>query len=237
MIIAISAKALGGKTTLIDGLRAIVRKKALTQELNFADALKRVVLYAFVPNDWNLSVKKLSDQDVKLRKTPSGKTIRQLLQAVGTEMFRGVEPDIWTRLYEQAYVSAPNVDLTFTADLRFPNELKKVHELGGIVIRLLRDPNQGAVKHESETALDFITEATCQGYSKTDSWWTVLRRSIQYIMKGDFTHYWKFKAWNGEKFDFVVENSKHTIEQTNKVVSKLLCVHNSDWRRVFRCYK
>jgi len=233
MIIAISAKALGGKTTLIVGLITAAKNKMIIQELNFADALKYIVLYTFVPENWKLTVKDLSDQEVKLRKTPSGKTIRQLLQIVGTNQFRILEFDIWTRLYKQRYFTLPTNDLTFTADLRFPNELKTIHDLGGIAIRLLRDPNCGSCKHESEVALDFVTEATWNQYDKLDSWYTVLCRSFKRAFKGDFTHYWKFKNWNGEKFDFIVDNSAHTIEQTNVFVLTMLKNHFPKLSEVF----
>jgi hypothetical protein len=225
MIIAISAKAGGGKTTLINGLKEQVCDQEKVHELNFADALKQVVLFAFIPNKWNLTIPDLADQNTKLLITPSGKTIRQLLQLIGTNQFRKLETNIWTRLYRQAYDLLSPDTWTFTADLRFPNELKTIHDLGGIVIRLLRDPNQTPCKHESEIALDFTTEATLHQYNKSDSRWTVFYRTCQKAMKGDFTHYWKFKQWNGEKFDFLIDNRTHTIEQTNLMVVKLLQTH------------
>jgi len=227
MILAISAKAAGGKTTLINGLRSQITGTDI-YELNFADALKSLVLFAFIPKEWNLNLSDLADQDIKLRKTPSGKTIRQLLQIIGTDQFRKLEAGIWIRLYKQTYnslsknLAMPKYPLTFTADLRFPDELKTIHELGGIAIRLLRNPNQNACKHESETALDFTTEATEYQYNKLDSWWTIGCRVIKKVFTGDFTHYWKFKRWNGEKFDLLIDNRDHTIEQTTVMVMNLL---------------
>jgi len=48
--------------------------------------------------------------------------------------------------------------IIITADVRFPNEVKCIQELGGHVIRLLRNPHDD--QHESETALDVIQSKT-----------------------------------------------------------------------------
>jgi hypothetical protein len=50
--------------------------------------------------------------------------------------------------------TAAGIDIGVVADIRKPEQVQAVHDLGGKVIRLLRDPYEGADRHISETALD-----------------------------------------------------------------------------------
>lgn len=84
-----------------------------------------------------------------------------LLQALGTDVFRRLDPDVWVRcLYWKIAEDRPRVAVL--PDMRFPNEMQMVKDLGGTTVRVVRlnedmsvyqapdrDPN-----HASETALD-----------------------------------------------------------------------------------
>lgn len=80
-------------------------------------------------------------------------TVRQVLQFVGTDLFRSqLDPDIWVNsVFNQPW--APN-DLILVADARFPNEAKIAKERGLLI--KIENPRQdkGADTHVSETALD-----------------------------------------------------------------------------------
>ena len=80
---------------------------------------------------------------------------REIMQLVGTEIFRAVDHAIWTwawtrRVHDHALVACP--------DMRFPNEFSEISMNGGWCIQVLRpnyrsDTRTGTM-HVSETALD-----------------------------------------------------------------------------------
>ena len=79
-------------------------------------------------------------------------TGRDVMQYVGTEIFRKMYGNVWSESTMRAiknYSSAVSV----ITDCRFPNEVEAVHKYGGKVIRLTRNPFPEE-SHDSETALD-----------------------------------------------------------------------------------
>ena len=95
-------------------------------------------------------------------------TPRLLLQTIGTEIVRTINPDIWVnslfKTYEKynyaesisgtekvtALFKFPNWIIT---DVRFPNEVKAIKEKDGIIIRINRESAYNS-NHSSEIALD-----------------------------------------------------------------------------------
>lgn len=87
-----------------------------------------------------------------------GVTVRHLLQTLGTEWGRRcVHPELWTRAWSSAATLALNGGTSVVVDdMRFPNELQAVQDLGGLTVRvvrpgLIRGPE---ASHESEGGLD-----------------------------------------------------------------------------------
>jgi hypothetical protein len=78
-------------------------------------------------------------------------TARQVMQFVGTEIFRKIKTDVWSGATIKK-ISQDNMDIAVIADCRFPNEVKSVKNAGGYVIKLTRNPYNS--NHESEIALD-----------------------------------------------------------------------------------
>lgn len=83
----------------------------------------------------------------------SGKmTIREVLQVIGTDIFRA-------RVYDRIWVEAPfrrqwaDNQIVILPDCRFPNEVEAIEKFGGLVIRVER-ASQINDTHPSETALD-----------------------------------------------------------------------------------
>ena len=83
---------------------------------------------------------------------PGPMTGREVLQFVGTEIFRRMSTNIWANATVNKILSE-QPELAIITDCRFPNEVEAVQAAGGKVIRLLRDNGKGD-KHLSETALD-----------------------------------------------------------------------------------
>ena len=91
-------------------------------------------------------------------------TPRLLLQTIGTDIVRTINPDIWVNSLMNDYISYadaingtskikklyPNWCIT---DVRFPNEVKAIKKKDGIVIRINRESAYNST-HSSETALD-----------------------------------------------------------------------------------
>lgn len=159
-IIAFSGKKHSGKTSALNYVA-----KMLVNDVhihNFADALKIIVARTFIPADeipdktgavdWIDAHKDYHIEAVNM-------DVRQMLQFLGTDMFRAMWGDVWLNAFlhrlPEKYDTKKGVILV--GDMRFPNEAELIHALGGKIIRLTRDPNNGADTHASETALDDYT--------------------------------------------------------------------------------
>lgn len=84
-----------------------------------------------------------------------GLTTRKLMQTLGTEWGRNtVDPDLWTKIM-LARLAQARVDgyAVIIDDVRFQNEVKLIHSLGGKVVRIHRTGLTGplADAHVSET--------------------------------------------------------------------------------------
>lgn len=83
---------------------------------------------------------------------PKFMTVREILQFVGTDLFRNqLDPDIWVEsVFRQPWAED---DIVIIADARFPNEADFALE-HGILIGINRDTGIVSDGHKSETALD-----------------------------------------------------------------------------------
>jgi hypothetical protein len=83
---------------------------------------------------------------------PSGyMTARQVMQFVGTDMFRKMKTDVWVRSTINKILNE-QPEVAIITDCRFPNEVESIKNMGGSVIRLTRNPFNS--DHTSETILD-----------------------------------------------------------------------------------
>ena len=79
-------------------------------------------------------------------------TVREVLQYVGTDMFRGLDPTIWVNACINQ-IKKEQPELALVSDVRFENEVKAIQEEGGYVIGLTRSPFKKPNKdHVSEPA-------------------------------------------------------------------------------------
>ena len=197
MLIGISAKKQGGKTVASQVIQGHFPGRVDIK--CFADPLKKIVLQCFVPHELHYGLLDLIEDKVKNEIMPCGKSIRELLQIVGTDWFRNTDPEVWVRAMDNSI----NQDiLTVIPDVRFPNEVKFVQDRGGIVVRLLRSPYGNADLHMSETALDSMTERTIKG---DEIWYE-----------------------NEVRFDEVIDNRELTISQDGRCLIEVLQQHNMD---------
>ncbi len=78
-------------------------------------------------------------------------TARQVMEFVGTGIFRQIKRDVWSAATIHK-IKSENIDIALVADCRFPNEVEAIQNSGGLVIRLTKDPFKS--NSESESALD-----------------------------------------------------------------------------------
>ena len=82
----------------------------------------------------------------------SDMTAREVLQYVGTNIFRRMNDNIWADATIRL-INQEDTELAIITDCRFPNEVDVVQKAGGKVIKFTRNPYPND-NHISETALD-----------------------------------------------------------------------------------
>jgi hypothetical protein len=199
-VFGVSAKKQGGKSTFLGMLGP---KMGDVQVIRMADELKRTVINCFTPWEWKLTIEDLESDETKNRMLPCGRTIRQVLQVVGTDWFRSLWEDCWINAWKRR-VSETDADVVLVPDVRFPNELRAVQEMGGFVIRLMRAPFGDQDQHESETALDQV---------EYDSLY-VMDDSVGCSMLN---------------FDYVYDNRDKTLEDTRVWMNDTFLPHLREW--------
>jgi hypothetical protein len=83
-----------------------------------------------------------------------------LLQALGTDVFRALDEDIWVKCLE-ARVQESDADVILVTDVRFKNEARWITSQGGVLVRVDRIMEDGSTyvapdrdpNHRSETEL------------------------------------------------------------------------------------
>lgn len=78
--------------------------------------------------------------------------VRVLLQRLGTDAIRAIDPDFWVRAAMDRI--AKHDGYAVVTDVRFPNEADAIRSAGGLLVRLTRPSAASLDSHASETALD-----------------------------------------------------------------------------------
>jgi len=161
LIIGISGKKGSGKDLLFDELNKLFIEDGLTslKKLKFAEPIKQMCSI--------LSEQPLENfYDREKYKEPSGINDwnnRELMQKIGTEIFRNFDNDFWVNLCDTKIEKTEKyVAIT---DLRFKNELellKDKHREKSFVIRIKSFPTDTLLddNHQSELDLDDVPGST-----------------------------------------------------------------------------
>ena len=221
-IIGVSAKKQGGKSTFVNILKT---QLPCWKVLRFADKLKEIVIDCFVPPEWHWRIDDLDSDEKKNIVLPCGKTVRQMLQLVGTDWFRHTYGDCWINAYGKSLKSAlyplkpeqTHVPVVLTPDVRFPNELRYIQEHGGKVVRLTRAPSDD--QHESETALDPAMWATLLRWDLNTNYLRAIKPEVlesvsEQSIRDMHAKWLKYPIL----FDEVVDNRNRTIEEQEEWV-------------------
>jgi len=169
-IIAISGKIGSGK----DEVAKLIAEKSKIQveRRSFADKIKEITesltgikmkIFHEKGNPFYNAVYNYTQEDKNIYLKNWNKTIGQILQQLGTDVFRNnFNKDIWINsLFDTTGKEClENGRILVIPDCRFPNEANAVLDKGGIVIRMVGDPmnirsnSTRDLIHESEIALD-----------------------------------------------------------------------------------
>jgi dephospho-CoA kinase len=150
-LIGLLAKKRNGKDTVADYL---VENYGFIK-LSFADPVKQACKHIFSLTNEQLYGDKKEIIDHYWKKTP-----RELLQIVGTDMFRNnFDKHIWIKSLKKKYLDIiknnQNANIVIS-DVRFLNELQSIHQLNGVVIKIIRPNIQSCDNHESENNINYI---------------------------------------------------------------------------------
>lgn len=148
-VIAFTGVSGAGKTTAANILHESYRNLIATK-MSFAEPLKALCKDIF---PWVPAEAFFGNQAQRLAPVsglPEGWTGRRILQHLGTEGFRAIDPDLWTKNMEHRlqHCSYP---IVLIDDVRFPNEAALVRRYG--VLYRINRPGAGiagATQHESE---------------------------------------------------------------------------------------
>lgn len=133
-IIGFTGKMMCGKDTAASLIHNMINTNS--KIIYYADALKGIMMDYF-----GFTRHQLYDQDGKQEFNEFwGMTNREAMQKIGTDCFRNnFHPDTWIKCMEVAISMLPNNTLALIPDVRFDNEYQLIHDLGGYVIKLVRD--------------------------------------------------------------------------------------------------
>lgn len=153
MLIGIMGRKYSGKDTIANYFSA----KYGYQKIAFAEPLKKGCQTMFQFTDEQL------EEDKEVIDEYWGVTPRQVFQYIGTDVIRngmenlipGIGKDFWLNSGMRKYYTLRNSGIkTVISDVRFPNELERIHKEGGVVIKVTRASLENSDSHASEIQID-----------------------------------------------------------------------------------
>lgn len=171
IVIGFAGRKQSGKNTCADYVASLCTKNNISSKIySLADPLKQDICinllgltyeqcYGTDEEKNSLTMLKWCDMpgyDISWTKNqdydPSGfMTARQVMQFVGTDIFRKMHSDVWVNGMLNK-IKIENISVAICCDIRFVNEVEKFRSIGGLVIKLTRNPYNS--NHSSETSLD-----------------------------------------------------------------------------------
>lgn len=147
LIVGLAGRKRCGKSTVA----GVLRQHGFI-ETSFASPIRMFAAFLLAPD-----LKGGLDWLEKNKETPllwlDGATPRQIMQTLGTEWGRQmIHPELWVRrLMRMVEASAtPNFVIS---DVRFPNEARAIHQLGGVIVNIDRYARADHDAHASEAGL------------------------------------------------------------------------------------
>lgn len=182
MIIGIGGKKGSGKDTVGLLLQELLLEEGLKfTTVAFADKLKELIIDLFDMAEEQLYglLKEFPDKRYP-NKNGTFWTPRELMQYLGTDVFRGIYPNIWVDYLRRRIESSPgNYIIT---DCRFKNEVGVIKENNGLYLSVVRKQvgKQNFTTHVSENDLNHIAPdiLIINNYNNIDDLRSYLKREI-----------------------------------------------------------
>lgn len=177
-IIGIGGQKRSGKSTLAGYIKQAGAVKGLvTEEISFADPIKKLLQEVF---RYEVPYSTFVDDSRKLDLVEIApgveRTVRELLQKVGTECFRDIiHEDFWVHR-GLGRINNSSANIVIIPDVRFPNELKLLKDLGKTVYVHRANFDREEDNHPSETNLIKMKEHFQEQISSPDG-------NIEYLQK------------------------------------------------------
>lgn len=165
-IIAFSGRKQSGKTVCSEFLKELLLSNGYSDVVmyNFADPLKQDICM----NMFGLTYIQCYGEDDSKNELVDAYwegqqlTARNLMQLIGTDLFRKLNTNIWINALINK-IKRSNHEIVIVSDCRFPNEVEAIKKHDGLVFRLNRNPHKS--NHISESILD----AHCYDWNNFDS--------------------------------------------------------------------
>jgi hypothetical protein len=164
------------------------------KRLAYADTLKEACKTIFGLTDEQV----YGDEKKEIKDEYWNHTPREILQKVGTELFRNtlskelehIDKDIWIRSVEKTMLNdiKKGFNKFVITDVRFQNELDFINNNNGITIKVVRpsimNNNKDYKTHMSEALIDcFPTDVLLINDSSLDDLYNLLENKIKYCNK------------------------------------------------------
>lgn len=134
LVIGLCGPEGAGKTTVA----RIIEDKFGAVIVPFAKPLKSMISALGVPDVHLYGTPAQKEQPLAML---GGKSARHAMQYLGTEWARDcIDPNLWVNAWDTAVRHAPT-PIVVSDDLRFENEAEAIKKLGGMIIRVVRDPD------------------------------------------------------------------------------------------------
>lgn len=153
-IIAIAGRKQSGKTSACEYISKTFtqQKQEISCIYNFADPLKQLCQDILgLTHDQCYGTDDQKNELVDCYWDNKQLTAREVMQMVGTDMFRKMQHNVWSGATIRK-IQKEQSPIAIIADCRFPNEVEAIKAASGVVIKLTRNPYNS--DHSSETALD-----------------------------------------------------------------------------------
>lgn len=150
-VVSFTGLAGAGKTTAAGYLREAhwFASTKPSSNVSFADPLRELCLRMFPWVDPVYFTGDKVKKETPIPGMPDGWSGRRILQHLGTEGFRAIDPDIWVKLLEHRLCNLePELVLVTIDDVRFPNEAVCARKFGPLV--RIRRPGLSPLTHASE---------------------------------------------------------------------------------------
>ena len=162
-IIGISGKLGSGKDYITNYLmnKIIDNYKIVPDHRKFADKVKEVTsLITNLPLEYMYTI-----HGKNIYVDVFQKTVGELQQIIGTEIFRSYDPDFWIKVTLNDIENEDNIYIIIS-DVRFKNEADYIKKHNGILIRINGDPKD--IRKSSSRDLNHISETDLDDYPNFD---------------------------------------------------------------------